>query len=320
MASLPHISVAGAVATATHGSGDANGNLATVVAAMELVTADGTLATVSREQHGERFGGMVVSLGALGIVTKLTLEVVPSFVVRQEAYESLPVAQLEAHFEDILSHAYSVSLFTDWQTDRVNQVWVKRRLAGDAAAEVAPAFFEATAATVDRHPIMALSAESCTPQLGVPGPWHERLPHFRMEFTPSSGEELQTEYFVPRRHAVAALRAVAELRAQLGPLLLISELRTIAADALWLSPCYRQACLGLHFTWKPDWPAVRRLLPALEAQLAPFEARPHWGKLFTLPPARLQSLYARLPDFRALLRLFDPAGKFRNAFIDTYIG
>jgi xylitol oxidase len=289
---------------------------------MELVTADGTLATVSREQHGEQFDGMVVSLGALGVVTRLTLDVVPSFVVRQEAYENLPVAQLEGHFEDILAHAYSVSLITDWQTDRVNQVWVKRRLAGDAEAEMAlaPAFFEATAATVDRHPIMALSAESCTPQLGVPGPWHERLPHFRMEFTPSSGEELQTEYFVPRRHAIAALRAVAALREQIGPLLLISELRTIAADTLWLSPCYGQACLALHFTWKPDWPAVRQLLPTLEAQLAPFEARPHWGKLFTLPPVQLQSLYARLPDFRELLRSFDPAGKFRNTFINTYIG
>jgi xylitol oxidase len=153
--------------------------------------------------------------------------------------------------------------------------------------------------------------------MGIAGHWYERLPHFRMENTPSSGEELQTEYFVPRQHAVAALRAVARLR--LAPLLMISELRTIAADTLWMSPCYQQACAAIHFTWKLNWPAVRELLPLIEEQLAPFDARPHWGKLFTMPPARLQSLYQKLPDFQHLLQSYDPQGKFRNAFLDTYI-
>jgi xylitol oxidase len=319
MASLPHISVAGACATATHGSGDGNGNLATAVAAMELVTANGEVVTFSREQHGEMFQGMVVGLGGLGVVTKLTLDIEPTFSVRQEVYEHLPVARLENHFDTIMASAYSVSLFTDWQGESVNQVWLKRRVAEDANDTLAPSFFGAMPAPMKRHPIIALSAESCTEQMGAIGPWHERLPHFRIDHTPSKGDELQSKYFVPRHRAVAAFHAVAELREQLAPLLLISELRTIAADTLWMSQCYQEACVGFHFTWKQDWPAVRALLPIIEEQLAPFDARPHWGKLFTMAPERLQALYVKLPEFQRLLQAYDPQGKFRNPFLDTYI-
>jgi xylitol oxidase len=319
LASLPHISVAGACATATHGSGDGNGNLATAVAAMELVTADGDVVVLSREQHGDQFQGAVVGLGGLGVVTKLTLDTSPTFAMQQEVYENLPLAQLEAYFDEIVSSAYSVSLFTDWQNERVNQVWLKRRLTDDAALALAPRFFEATLAPGQRHPIASLSAEPCTAQMGIPGPWYERLPHFRLDDTPSSGEELQSEYFVPRQHAVAAVRAITQLRDQVAPLLQISEVRTIAADTLWMSPCYQQACVAIHFTWKKNWPAVQKLLPLIEEQLAPFNARPHWGKLFTMPPSRLQSLYEKLPDFQDLLRFYDPRGKFRNAFLERYI-
>jgi xylitol oxidase len=319
MASLPHISVAGACATATHGSGDANGNLATAVTAMELVTADGELVELSRESHGAQFDGMVVALGGLGIVTSLTLDIVPSFLIRQDVYENLPWAQFERHFDAIAATAYSVSFFTDWQKDRVNQVWLKHRVEDGDFREPAPTFFGAALAPVERHPISSVSAEHCTTQHGVPGPCHERLPHFRMDFTPSSGQELQSEYFVPRQNAVAAFAAVAGMRESIRPLLQISELRTIAADALWMSPCYRQACAAIHFTWKPDWPGVRSVLPMIEAKLAPLGARPHWGKLFTLSPEYLQSRYERLPDFRRLLLQFDPRGKFRNEFLDGYI-
>ncbi len=319
LASLPHISVAGACATATHGSGDRHGNLATAVAAMELVTAAGEVVVVSRESHGEQFQGAVVGLGGLGVVTKLTLDLAPAFAMRQDVYENLPLEQLEAHFDDIVASADSVSLFTDWRGARFNQVWLKRRITDGAAREVAPEWFGARLATRQRHPIDGISAENCTEQLGRPGPWYARLPHFRMEFTPSSGAELQSEYLVPRRHALAAFRAIAGLRARVAPLLQISEVRTIAADALWMSPCYARACVGIHFTWVQDWPAVSKLLPLIEEQLAPLEARPHWGKLFTTSPARLRSLYPKLPDFQALLRRYDPEGKFRNAFLDTYI-
>ena len=319
LASLPHISVAGACATATHGSGDRNGNLATAVSAMEIVTADGEVSVLSREQHGEQFHGAVIGLGGLGVVTRLTLDIVLTFDMRQDVYENLPLAQLEDHFDDIVSSAYSVSLFTDWRSARFNQVWFKRRVTDGASSELEPELFEATLATSHRHPIAGLSAVNCTEQMGIPGPWHERLPHFRMDYTPSSGEELQTEYFVPRQHAFAAFHAIDRLREHVAPLLQISEVRTIAADNLWMSPCYKQACVSIHFTWKKNWPAVRKLLPMIEQQLASFNARPHWGKLFTMPPTRLQSLYAKLPDFQQLLRYYDPQGKFRNAFLDKYI-
>lgn len=330
LASLPHISVAGACATATHGSGDRNGNLATVVSAMELVTADGTVVTLSRDQKGEQgeqniqFAGAVVGLGGLGVVTKLTLDIVPAFDMRQDVYENLPMAQLEERFDSIVSSADSVSLLTDWQDERVNQVWLKRRVSDRVAVdhavlELESELFGATPAPTHRHPIAGLSAEACTEQMGIPGPWYERLPHFRMGFTPSSGEELQTEYLVPRRYAIPALRAIHDLRDHLSPLLQISEVRTIAADNLWMSPCYQQACIGIHFTWAKNWEAVRRLLPLIEEQLTPFDARPHWGKLFTMPPAQVQSLYPKLRDFQGLLRSYDPQGKFRNAFLDTYI-
>jgi xylitol oxidase len=320
LASLPHISVAGACATATHGSGDRNGNLATAVAALELVTPDGGLVVLSREQQPEPFYGAVVGLGALGVVTRVTLDISPAFDVRQDVYENLPLVQLDDHFDEITGSAYSVSLFTDWRGPRFNQVWLKQRVTdatADAAAE--PDFFGASLATTRLHPIGALSADSCTEQLGRPGPWHERLPHFRLDFTPSSGAELQTEYLLPRQHALAAILAVAELREQVSPLLLISEVRTIAADNLWLSPCYQQACVALHFTWQPDWPAVRQLLPRIEARLAPLAARPHWGKLFTLPPAQVRAQYPQLPRFQQLLGEYDPSGKFRNAFVERYI-
>lgn len=319
LASLPHISVPGAVATATHGSGDGNGNLATIVSALELVTAAGELVTLTRQHDGERFQGAVVALGGLGVITQVTLDLQPAFAMRQDLYENLSLPQLEAHFDAITASAYSVSLFTDWRAPRFNQVWQKRLVADGEAFEPAPEFFGATLATHPLHPIPSLSPVNCTEQLGVPGPWHERLPHFRPEFTPSSGEELQTEYFVPRPRALAALRAIHSLRDRLAPLLQISEIRTIAADDLWMSPCYQQACVAIHFTWHKNWPAVSRLLPLIEDHLAPFQARPHWGKLFTMPPARLQAQYARLPDFRNLLQEFDPEGKFRNAYLDRYI-
>jgi len=155
--------------------------------------------------------------------------------------------------------------------------------------------------------------------MGVPGPWYERLPHFRMGFTPSAGKELQSEYFVPRRHAVEAILAMERLRDQISPHLLISEIRTIAADNLWMSPCYEQPSVTIHFTWKQDWPAVSKLLPVIEKELAIFEARPHWGKLFAMSPAELKSRYKRLPDFLQLSEKYDPHGKFRNAFLDRNI-
>ena len=319
LASLPHISIAGAISTATHGSGEKNGNLATAVSALEIVTANGQVAKLSRQRDGEAFLGAVVGLGALGVITKVTLDIQPTFMMRQYVYENLPLAEMKNHFDAIQASAYSVSLFTDWQNQRINEVWIKSRVGEGQAFDATPEFFGAKRATRNLHPIAELSAENCTEQMGVPGPWYERLPHFRMGFTPSAGKELQTEYFVPRQHAVEAILAVERLRDQISPHLMISEIRTIAADHLWLSPCYEQPCLTIHFTWKQDWPAVKMLMPLIEKELAPFKARPHWGKLFTMPSAELQSIYRKLPDFIRLSKKYDPHGKFRNEFLSTNI-
>jgi alditol oxidase len=319
LASLPHISVAGACSTATHGSGEKNGNLSTAVSALEIVTADGDVVKLSRQQDGEMFRGAVVGLGALGVVTKVTLDIQPTYMMRQYVYESLPLAAVKDHFDAIESCAYSVSLFTDWQNQRINEVWIKSRDDNRHEFDATPEFFGAKRATRNLHPIAELSAENCTEQMGVPGPWYERLPHFRMGFAPSAGKELQSEYFVPRQHAVEAILAVERLRDQVSPHLLISEIRAIAADDLWLSPCYEQPCVTIHFTWKQDWPAVSKLLPVIEKELAPFNARPHWGKLFTTTPAELKSIYRKLPDFIQLTKKFDPQGKFRNQFLHTNI-
>jgi alditol oxidase len=315
LASLPHISIAGACATATHGSGVTNGNLATTVSALEIVTAGGEVLHLSREKDGSTFHGSVVNLGALGVVTKVTLDVQPAFLMRQDVYLDLPTAQVKDHFEDIASAGYSVSLFTDWQKGRINEVWIKRRVEKDATLSADSEFFGARRATVNVHPIAELSAENCTEQMGVPGPWYDRLPHFRMGFTPSSGKELQSEYFVPRRNAVEAILAVERLRDHVSPHLMISELRTIDADQLWMSPCYKQPSLAIHFTWKQDWASVRKVLPMIERELAPFNVRPHWGKLFTLAPAQLQRRYEKCGEFKQLLAQHDPQGKFRNQFL-----
>jgi len=319
LASLPHISIAGAITTATHGSGDKNGNLSTAVAALEIVNAAGDTVNLSRQKDGESFLGAVVGLGALGAITKVTLDVQPSFQMRQYVYEDLPLSQLKDHFDAIESAAYSVSLFTDWQKQHINEVWLKCRLDQAPAFDAPAEFYGAKKAARNVHPIIELSAENCTEQMGVPGPWYERLPHFKMGFTPSAGKELQSEYFVPRRHAVEAILAVQRLGEQVGPPLMITEIRTIAADNFWMSPCYKQDSVTIHFTWKQDWPAVSKLLPIIEKELAPFHPRPHWGKLFAFSPAQLRVSYEKLPEFVALTRKFDPQGKFHNEFLDTNI-
>ena len=315
LASLPHISVAGAVATGTHGSGDANGNLATAVASLELVTSDGQSVRTSRGEPG--FDGLVVSLGALGAVTRIALQVEPAYKVRQRVFEGLEWKMLLDHFDEIMSSGYSVSVFTRWG-QLVDQVWIKSRVT-DAPEMIRGDLFGATAAIVDRHPILVLDPVNCTPQLGRPGPWSERLPHFRMGFTPSTGEELQSEYLLPRRHAVAGIEAMRALAPRIRPLLQVAEIRTIAADQLWMSPQYGRETVGLHFTWLPDQEAVDALLVDLEADLAPFDARPHWGKLFRARAASMAALYERLPDFVRLVQRLDPRGAFRNTWLEACV-
>lgn len=316
MGSLPHISVAGASATGTHGSGDSNRVLAHSVVALQLVTADGDLLEVSRESDPERFPGMVVALGSLGVVTRLTLAAVPGFEIAQEVREKLPLQALLDQVDEVLSAGYSVSVFTSWRDPVEANVWLKRR---PDAIPLALDWLGSSVADGPRHPVPGMPAGFSTEQMGTPGPWHERLPHFRMEFTPSSGDELQTEYFVPREHASAALAAVAEVAPLVAPVLQIGELRTIAADDLWLSSCYGRDTLAVHFTWVPDLDAVLPALEAVEEALAPFAPRPHWGKVFRVDPEVVASRYPRLDSFRALRDDLDPQRRFANAFVDRYL-
>ena len=305
LASLPHISVAGSIATGTHGSGDRNGGLASAVVGLSLVTASGDL--VELDRGSPDFAGAVVGLGALGMVVAVTLETQPSFEIRQYVYEDMP---MDADFDTVASSAYSVSHFTTWRAPVWDQVWVKRR-----STEPPPVDWQgARAATVPHHPVPGMSPEHCTAQLGEPGPWFERLPHFRPDFTPSSGEELQSEYLIPRTSVSAALGALRSLAGRIAPILQICEVRTIAADDLWLSPAHGRDTVGLHFTWIKDEARVRTVLSDLEAALAPYDARAHWGKLFLTGPR-----YPRMADFGELARRYDPDGKFRNDFLDSYV-
>ncbi|MFG1605998.1 FAD-binding protein [Actinoplanes sp. NPDC049265] len=312
-ASLPHISVAGAIMTATHGSGESHQNLAAKVSSIELVRADGERVVLRRGEPG--FAGSVVGLGALGVITALTLDLVPAFEIRQYVYDDLTRDSLGANLDAVLSAGYSVSLFTNWRSTTINLAWLKR-------LDEMPAgpFFGAVPADGKRGPIPGMDPANATDQGGVPGPWHARLPHFKLEFTPSSGAELQSEYMVPRSRALEAIDAVASVRDKIAPVLQVNEIRTVAADDLWLSMNYQQDSLGLHFTWVADTAAVLPAVRALEGALAGLSPRPHWGKVFTMPAATIRSRYDRFADFTELVRHYDPTGKFRNEWLDDLLG
>jgi xylitol oxidase len=314
LGSLPHISVAGSIATATHGSGDRNGNLATAVAGLELVTSTGETLVVGRGDPD--FDGMVVALGALGAVTRVTLDVEPAYSVAQRVYEGLTWDALEQHFDALTACGYSVSVFTRWEQRIAGQLWVKRR-AGEAPLE--QELFGARAAPAQLHPIAGGDPAACTPQLGVLGPWHERLAHFRMEFTPSTGAEIQSEYLLPRAHARAAIEALRGLAPRIRPLLHIGEIRTVAADNLWMSPQHGRDTVALHFTWRRRQAEVEALLVDVEAALAPFDPRPHWGKLFLAGADSIAPRYGCCADFAALAARLDPRGAFRNDWLERCV-
>ncbi|GAB3363597.1 FAD-binding protein [Amycolatopsis echigonensis] len=313
LASLPHISVAGSVATGTHGSGQRLPGLAAAVSAVELLTADGSLRTFSRTDA--EFPGVVVNVGALGVLTRLTLDLEPTFSARQDVFDALPWSAALAHFDEIQAAGYSVSLFTNWARDVVDQVLLKNRV----PAEIPDALFGALPADGPRHPAHAagISAENTTVQGGVPGPWYARLPHFRLDFAPSVGAELQSEYFVPRAHAAAAFEALRSIGNRIAPLLVVSEIRTVAGDEHWLSPAYDGDRVAIHFTWQQRQPEVEAVLPLIEEKLAPFGVRAHWGKLFHGAVLNLDHQGVR--QFRELAAELDPAGKFRNPFLERHL-
>jgi xylitol oxidase len=310
VASLPSITVAGAVATATHGSGDGNQNLSSAVSAFRLVLASGEIASFRRGDSD--FEGAVVNLGALGVMSELTLGIHPTYDIRQNVYLDLPVSAAIENFDALMKRAYSVSLFTRWRGDLVDQIWIKDHAeAADPVAEI----LEARSATGPCHPIPGLDGSTCTEQMGIPGPWHERLFHFAIGNTASAGAEIQSEFFVARRDASAAFAALHAAQDRFSSALLVSEVRSVAADQLWLSSAYRQDTIGFHFTWRPEWAATIAAVEVVEAALEPFAPRPHWAKVSTLAPAKVQERFPKLQDFRNLAHRLDPAEKFRNRFV-----
>jgi len=319
LASLPHISIVGACMTATHGSGEANGNLATAVSAIELVTANGNLIKRNRAEHADEFAGMVVNLGALGIVTQVTLDIVPTFDMRQDVYLNLSFEDLYNNFDAIQASGYSVSLFTHWDNNHITQAWVKSIVADDASFTLGDSLFSAKRSIIQQSPVGDDRTARCTEQTGIAGAWYDRLPHFRMEFTPSHGDELQSEYFVPRESAIEAIQAVHDLHRDITPLLHVTEIRTIKADDLWLSTAYGRDSVALHFTWKPMWEEIRPVLGKMESALMPFAVRPHWGKVFMMKADDVQTNYDRLTDFQDLMHRYDPDGKFQNRFLADYL-
>jgi len=313
MASLPHISVAGAVATATHGSGVGNGNLATAVKSLEVVLPDGSLKRVSEGETN--FQGYVVGLGLTGVVVNLDLAIEPTFNVSQTVYRGMSRESYIANLDEIMSLAYSVSYFTTWAAAGGGEVWAKFKAGTSAPAEL----FEAYPATSNRHPLPGLNPEPCTEQMALSGPWHLRLPHFKMEFTPSAGDEIQSEFFVARKDAPAALAALESIAPQINEILWVSEIRAIAADELWMSPHYQRDSIGIHFTWKKV-EAVYEMVKVVEAKLAPFGYRPHLGKVFSATPEYMKTVMPRIDDFKALVQSIDPTNKFGNEFTDSLLG
>lgn len=316
LGSLPHISVGGACSTGTHGSGDHNANLSWAVIGLELVTADGSLLAIDRTDP--RFDGMVVSLGALGIITSLTLRVQPTFDVRQDVYLGLPWQNLLDHFDEITGSGFSVNIFTRWgEGEPGAKVWVKTLM--DAHAEPARADVFGAQLQVSDEAAHASTGLTNSTAGGIPGPWNELLPHFRGDVPPGYGEEIQTEYMIDRRDAVPAMLALRSIAEVVDPVLFQSELRTIAADGMWLSPANGRETLGIHFTFRPDPQGVAAALPVIEQALAPFDARPHWGKLFDMGAPRIGELYERMGDFRALAIELDPDAKFHNEFLEKHV-
>ncbi len=317
MASLPHITVGGAIATGTHGSGDAIGTLSSAVTGIEIVTAGGDVRWVRRGVDPD-FGAWVVSIGALGVVTRVEMEVEPTYEVAQTIFAGLDLDVVEADFDAVFGSATSVSVFTRWRPEPDAQLWLKRRIDREGPWPGGPAF-GVPPRDDPLHPLEQLDPVHCNPQRGQVGPWHERLPHFRAEFTPSAGDEIQAEYLLPRSQAVEAIRRLRPLHARITPLLHVTEIRTMRADDLWLSPAYSVDTVGIHFTWHRD-ERIFEVLPAIEEMLLPLGARPHWGKVSVASPEQLHSAYPRLTDFLRLREQVDPQGRFCGPFVTRLMG
>lgn len=278
---------------------------------MQLISPDGDLIDVDRS-HPD-FDGMVIALGALGPVVRITLDIEPSYQVQQDGYANLSWDAIVGHFDQVSNAGYSVSVMTMWAEPSARQVWVKTRL-GDDHPRTNLADLGATPI-----PVADLGHGANMNPFGSPGPWSRRLPHFRLDSTPSRGHEIQVEWMVPRSAFPGVALSLREHGDLIDSMLVITELRTVAGDDQWLSPTQGQDVVGVHFTCNPDTDRVLSVLHVIEPILLAAGGRPHWGKFFLASAAELAPRYPQLDRWLRLRDRFDPGHKFGNAFIADHL-
>lgn len=315
MASLGEVTIAGAISTGTHGSGSNNGVLSTSVVGLEIVLGSGELITID-QSNSEEFAGFVVSLGALGVFTKIKMRIIPSFSVKQFVYENIGIQVVAENFDTVFNSAYSVSYFSNWAKNSTGQIWMKF-LDDSSSDNLSDNWLGANQAKAKQHPVKINNPDPCTDQLGISGKWLYRLPHFKLDSSPASGDEVQTEYLVDRKYVNEYIQDLRAIGDEIAPRVYATEIRTIKSDELWLSGAYQRETVGFHFTWKKSDTLVD-FLPRIEEILGKHHGRPHWAKLFSVRSDELSARYPKYSDFEALLKKYDPKQKFRNKFIDQY--
>jgi len=314
-ASLGEITVAGAMLTGTHGSGSNNPVLSDCVEGIEMVLESGEIFNISREDSDEFFG-FVISLGALGVFTKLKLKIVESFSIKQFVYENIGIQSISENFDDVFDKSYSVSYFSNWKKNSTGQIWMKF-LDNNNFPQLPSVWLDGNIANANQHPVKVNDPSPCTDQMGVSGKWLYRLPHFKLDSSPASGDEVQTEYLVDRAYVSHYIDELSNIGDEIAARVYATEIRTIKADDLWLSGAHGRQTVGFHFTWKKS-DSLQTFLPKIEEILGNHNGRPHWGKLFSTPRENLIGRYPKYSNFEDLLKKYDPNKKFRNSFINRY--
>ena len=333
MASLPHITVGGAISTGTHGAGVFNGNLASHVMQVKLISADGKLRTYRIGQDPE-FQHIPVSFGLAGIIVEIELDIVPDYDIQQCIYENLPFNTIKkSDYKTAFSSAYSFSIFTQWKNRKFTSIWAKYRLRkGRNGNEESimidcPDMNKIKPSSNKVHPLPGGDTSFVSGGIGknYKEPGYVGLPHFLMEGVPSQGEELQSEYFVSSHMFDVVIEVLFhhfEENPKLYDLLYVSEMRFVAGDKLTLSPQHvLGSSIGFHFTWKKEFDQVVDALKGIENVLKPYNALPHMGKLFTMTGRELEGKYGQrnLRAFQSFVAPLDPLKKFVNPFLQNLI-
>uniref|UniRef100_A0A915D0Y3 FAD-binding PCMH-type domain-containing protein n=1 Tax=Ditylenchus dipsaci TaxID=166011 RepID=A0A915D0Y3_9BILA len=322
MASLGEISIAGAINTAVHGSGAGIGNLATQVLGLQMVLADGSVVQYSKGQNDTELAAATVGLGALGIVTQVTLQAQPTYNLAINVFENMDMSVLDTQLYNITHSGYAINMWSTFGTPGVlDQVWITTKVDSNGvnAYGNVSQLYGAPAATAQSSPIAALPPTYVVPQMGIVGPYYERLTDYDLGLSGQEGQQTQSEYYVDFDDFVPALKALQTLSAEINAVVYVALFRITEKDELWMSPQYKKTTMAIHFSWQPKLDQVMALLPKIEAALAPFNPIPHWGKLYTLKPEQYLPLLPKYPEWREQVELHDPTHKFRNKWLEENI-